>query len=245
MVASKAYEIFNSDIENAGLHINTPETIWDVRKNEIPIWVHKMGGHAVIKNPYSNAGQGVYTITNERELQAFMDEEHFYDLFIVQSLIGNYQWSSRSSKGKYYHVGTMPNKKGKSYVADIRMMVHSTSEGIRPLGIYARRSELPLVEELSDSSDSWQMLGTNLSQKQPDGTFTTDSTRLLLMDRRDFNKLGIGIDELIEGFIQTILCMISIDSMAGKLLNAKGELKAKLFYSLNRDDSFIQEILTK
>ena len=91
MVAAKAYDIFNTELQPHGLKINTPETIWDVRKNEIPLWVKKMGGHAVIKVPYSNAGQGVYTIVTEKELDHFMEQEFDYDLFIVQSLIGNYK----------------------------------------------------------------------------------------------------------------------------------------------------------
>jgi len=89
MVAAKAYDMFNADIAESGLKINIPETIWDVSKNEIPLWVRKMGGQAVIKVPYSNAGQGVFTIVSDRELEAFMELEFPYDQFIVQSLIGN------------------------------------------------------------------------------------------------------------------------------------------------------------
>lgn len=48
-----------------------------------------MGGDAVVLVPYSNAGQGVYTITSEDELDGFMQLQHNYDHFIVQSLIGN------------------------------------------------------------------------------------------------------------------------------------------------------------
>lgn len=36
--------------------VNVPETIRNITKNEIPLWVQSMGGHAVIKVPYSNAG---------------------------------------------------------------------------------------------------------------------------------------------------------------------------------------------
>ena len=68
MVAGKAYDIFNAELQSSGLKINMPETIWDVSKNEVPLWVKKMGGHAVVKVPYSNAGQGVYTIVTEEEL---------------------------------------------------------------------------------------------------------------------------------------------------------------------------------
>jgi len=68
MVAAKAYELFNSENVGTGLEIRVPETIKDVNKNELRLWVNYFGGHAVIKIPYSNAGQGVYTITSEAEL---------------------------------------------------------------------------------------------------------------------------------------------------------------------------------
>jgi hypothetical protein len=243
MVAAKAYDIFNAELQSHGMKINIPETIWDVSKNEIPLWVKKMGGHAVIKVPYSNAGQGVYTIVTEDELNKFMELEFDYDLFIVQSLIGNSNWSSITSAGKLYHVGTIPNQKNHTYVADIRMMVSSTEKGIRPLCTYARRAEKPLVDNITSGIDSWSMLGTNLSISNTDGTWASDTNRLVLMDRRDFNKLGIGIDDLIEAYIQTVLSMVAIDRMASTLVNKQGRFRMKLFKSLNDDNSLLNEIL--
>ena len=244
MVAAKAYDIFNADLQPYGLKIVTPETIWDVSKNEVPLWVKKMGGQAVVKVPYSNAGQGVYTIVTEKELAAFMELEFDYDRFIVQSLIGNYHWSSTTDAGKLYHVGTIPNAKGNTFVADIRMMVSSTPEGIKPLCTYARRSAKPLIARIEDSTDSWEMLGTNLSFKNPDGSWGSDTNRLVLMDRRDFNKLGVGLDDMIEAYIQTVLSMIAIDKMAQTLINKKGKFRMRLFKSLNNDPGLINEIYT-
>ena len=242
MVAAKAYDIFNSELEPYGLSINTPETIWDVRKNEVPLWVKKMGGHAVVKVPYSNAGQGVFTIVTEEELDRFMAMDFDYDLFIVQSLIGNFKWSSTSAAGKLYQVGTIPNHKNHTFVADIRMMVSSTEQGIKPLCTYARRAEKPLVDELQTGTDSWKMLGTNLSYKTENGTWASDTNRLVLMDRRDFNKLGIGLDDLIEAYIQTVLSMVAIDKMAHTLINKQGKFRMRLFKSLNNDPVLIDEI---
>ena len=242
MVAAKAYDIFNAELQEHGLKINTPETIWDVKKNEIPLWVKKMGGHAVIKVPYSNAGQGVYTIVTEQELEDFMELEFDYDLFIVQSLIGNSNWSSMTSSGKLYHVGTIPNAKNQTFVADIRMMVSSTPEGIKPLCTYARQAAKPLVNEIQDSADSWSMLGTNLSIKNEDGSWGSDTSRLVLMDRRDFNKLGVGLDDLIEAYIQTVLSMVAIDKMAQTLYNKQGKFRMRLFKSLNDDQNLLDEI---
>lgn len=243
MVAAKAYDLFNSELEQYGLKINIPETIWDISKAEIPLWVKRLGGHAVVKIPYSNAGQGVYTITNQQELDAFMETDIPYERYIVQSLIGNYNWSSRSKEGKYYHVGTIPNKNGETYVADIRLMLSSTAEGIKPLCIYSRRALKPLSQDLDDSSDSWSMLGTNLSIKLGQNDWGSDTNRLMLMDRRDFNKLGIGLDDLIEAYIQTVLSTIAIDKMCVNLYNSKGKFRMKLFKSLNNDATLLNEIL--
>jgi hypothetical protein len=242
LVASKAYDIFNTELSSSHLKILTPETIWDVARTEIPLWVRKMGGQAVIKVPYSNAGQGVYTIVNERELDEFMELDFDYDKFIVQSLIGNYNWSSITSQGKYYHVGTIPSLKGHTYVFDIRMMVQSTEAGMRPLCVYSRRGAKPLADEITEGGNSWDMLGTNLSIRNPDGSWGSDTSRLMLTDRRDFNKLGLGLDDLIEAYIQTILSTIAIDKMAKTLFNTKGRFRTKLFKSLNNDPVLLKEI---
>jgi hypothetical protein len=243
MLAAKAYDLYNSDLQGTGLEIITPETIRDVSKFEVPLWVKRMGGQAVIKIPYSNAGQGVFTIVGQKELDEFMKMDFEYDQFIVQSLIGNYSWSSNTSRGKLFHVGTVPSKRGYTYVNDLRMMVHSTSDGIKPLSIYSRRAKDPLADEIKESTDSWNMLGTNLSIKLNDSSWDSDTKRLLLMDRRDFNKLGLGIDDLVEAYIQTVLSMIAIDKMCETLVNSKGRFRKRLFSSLNQDDSLIDEIL--
>lgn len=52
---------------------------------QIPLWVKRMGGMAVVKVPYANAGQGVWTIVNDEELAAFMLIQHHYQSFIVQA----------------------------------------------------------------------------------------------------------------------------------------------------------------
>lgn len=243
LMASKAYDLYNAEIQEHNLKIITPQTIWDVNKNEVPLWISKMGGKAVVKVPYSNAGQGVYTITNQKELDDFMKLESHYDKFIVQSLIGNANWSSSTQEGKFYHVGTMPNKKGNSYVLDFRVMIHATKDGYRPLSLYSRRALEPLKDELDAGASSWDILGTNLSYKKENGDWGSDTTRLLLMERKSFNQLGVSLDNLIEGFIQTVLSSIAIDKMAVNLIGSKGKLKRRLMQSLNDDNQLMSEIM--
>jgi hypothetical protein len=243
LVASKAYDIFNTELSDAGLHIHTPETIWDVSKHQVPLWVKKLGGQAVVKVPYGNAGTGVFTIVSKHELDAFMQLSFEYDKFIVQSLIGNYKWSSRTSHGKMYHVGMVPSSKEHTYVFDIRMMLSSSPTGIRPLAVYSRRAQAPLKDRITENDDSWQLLGTNLSYLDANEDWQTDTSRLVLMDRRDFNSLGLGLDDLIEAFIQTVLSTIAIDQMADTLFTQKGRFRHKLFQSLDDDPALINEIL--
>lgn len=241
-MASKAYDIYNAQVKNFGLSIMVPETINDVKRNEVPLWVERFGGHAVVKNPYSNAGQGVFIITCQKELDDFMKADHPYEDFIVQSLIGNYQWSSEANGGKYYHVGMIPNRKQEIYIADLRFMLAATKEGYRPIAMYARRAEKPLKDTLEDIEDSWAMLGTNLSVRTQEG-WDSETVRLKLMDQRDFNALGIGLDGLIEGYIQSVLASIAIDQLAIKLIGSKKQLKRNLMASMNGDPILMEEIM--
>lgn len=242
MLAAKAYEMKNAGLRDSGMVLRTPETIWDVSKREVPLWVERMGGIAVVKVPYSNAGQGVYTITNAAELERFMNLEFRYDRFIVQALIGNCGWSSRGRDGRLYHVGTVPNRHGRIYVADLRFMVGVSPEGFYPIAIYARRSRTPLEDRITPQTDSWSMLGTNLSVLEPDGSWRLESERLLLMDNRDFNPLGIGLDDLVEGYIQTVLAMTAIDEMAQRLVTQRGTFRRRYFGTLNADEALTSEI---
>ncbi len=241
LMAAKAYDLYNAELSSSGLEIHTPETIRDVGLEEIPLWVQRFGGHAVVKVPYANAGQGVYTITSESELSAFMAQEQTYGRFIVQSLIGNHHWSSLSRRGRLFHVGTVPNKREEIYVADVRMMICAGEVGFRPLAIYARRARMPIVERLI-SGTSWDVLGTNLSSRRADGGWETDADRLMLMDRRDFNLLGLGVDDLIEGYIQAVLATVAIDRLAYALITSKGKLRKRLFRTLNDDPALLEEI---
>lgn len=240
LVANKAYELLNAEIPSGGIKINIPETIKDVSKVEVPLWIKKFGGNAVIKNPYSNAGQGVFTVTSEKELNDFMDMDHYYDQFIVQNLIGHYAWSSSGPHGRYFNIGTLPNKKGEIFVTDLRIMAGNSPKGFFPCAIYARRAKSPMTEKLP--KNSWDVLGTNLSKKLDDDKWDSDTNRLLLMDHKDFNQLGFALDDLVEGYIQTILSIVAVDKMAQTLVKKGGGFKMKLFKSLDRDETLINEI---
>lgn len=242
LVAAKAYDIFNATASESGLRIRYPETIWDVELAQVPLWLERMGGITVVKNPYSNAGQGIWTITSAPELDHFMAINHTYQRFIVQGLIGNHCWTSKTQGRRLYHVGTVPDRGGQIYVADLRFMVGQSPTGAYPVALYARRARKPLSQDKGAES-SWDMLGTNLSVKRENGTFTTEPHRLLLMDERDFGRLGVGLDDLTEAYLQTVMAMHAIDAMCKRLINAKGRFRHKFFASLDPDPVLLNEVL--
>ena len=242
LLAAKAYDMSNAALNERGLALHSPETIWDVTREEVPLWIERMGGYGVVKVPYANAGQGVYTIASQVELDAFMALDHSYDRFIVQGLVGHPHWSSRTSRGRLFHVGTVPNKRNEIFVADIRVMVGAGPNGFFPVALYARRTRSPLQAELDESMDSWAMLGTNLSVKREDGSWGTEPERLLIMDSRNFNQLGLGLDDLVEAYLQTVMAVTSIDDMAQRLVNTKGQFRRRLFASLNPDPTLLAEV---
>ena len=86
------------------------------------------------------------------------------------------------------------------------------------------------------------MLGTNLSVKLGENEWKSETERLLLVDSRDFNKLGIGVDDLIEGYLQTVMAVTAIDRMAGQLLTKKGVFRRRFFREMNPDPALADEI---
>jgi hypothetical protein len=120
----------------------------------------------------------------------------------------------------WYHVGTIPDNKGRSFAFDLRLMMHATEEGMRPLAVYSRRSRFPLNTPLPEDMNSWEVYGTNLSVKGEDG-WTYADERLMLFDVRNFGQLGLGIDEMIKGFVQSIMGVYAIDQNARKTFGDK------------------------
>lgn len=240
-MAAKAFEMANGELREAGLLIDAPETHTNVSRDMVPLLVQQFGGKAVVKIPYLNAGQGIFTIVNQAELDAFMESTSDYDEFVVQQLVGNVHWSSTSRTGKLFHIGTIPNTKGQIFAFDLRVMVSWQKDQYRPVAMYARRARKPLERQLDDGASSWAVLGTNLSRKEGAG-WTTEPNRLLMMDRRDFSKLGLGIDDLIDAYFQAVLCHRAIDNLGRKLVKRGGGFRSELFKSLIHDPSLLAEI---
>ncbi|MCC5930616.1 MAG: hypothetical protein JJU28_15325 [Cyclobacteriaceae bacterium] len=220
-IAYNAYIEFNKKFKEKGLSIHTPKTFVNVGLKELKVYLNDLKGNMVVKVPESNAGQGVYTITSEREFEAMYQQIARYpdSKYIVQELIKSNPSAEDDMTNTWYHLGTVPDFKERSYAFDIRMMIHSTSKGFRPLAAYSRRSRYPLNFPPPEGLDSWQIYGTNLSVKSDSG-WEYDDERLLIFDRKNYGALGIGLNELILGFIQSCMAIYAVDQQAKKMFES-------------------------
>jgi len=227
LVAHKAYEKFNKEFENFGFKIHTPATICDVVLENIEEIVRAMNYKAVIKIPYSNAGQGVFTIHNRGELEEFLvgSFEIPYQKYIIQELIVSN--------------GTKVDAHGHKYVFDMRFMIYFTERGYEPLVLYARRALMPFVED--NTGKSRDIYLTNLSEKTAGG-WTTHNERLLLMDEIDFPSLDIDLENLVDAYFQSVFATIAIDKMACEIYDEENGVN-EFFRQLNDDKTLFDEIL--
>ena len=64
------------------------------------------------------------------------------------------------------------------------------------------------------------------------------------MDRRDFNVMGIGLDELIDAYVQTCLATVAIDRMA-QFLMPHNKFSRALLASVNDDEGLLTELASE
>ncbi|WMJ74672.1 hypothetical protein RCC89_16080 [Cytophagaceae bacterium ABcell3] len=222
-MAEKAYLKFNEVNDPLGLQILTPATFLNVEYSQLQEYYQMLDKAMVIKVPTSNAGQGVMTVTNDNEfLDALNRLKSFQDNnLIVQQLVKAAPAHAAKNEKTWHHVGTVPDLKGRSYAFDIRMMVHYTERGMKPLAIYSRRARAPL--NMGTTNNSWDVYGTNLSIRHEDG-WSYEDERLMLYDVRDFGYIGLGLYELISGFVQSCMAVYAIDRQAVEMFSEKSRV---------------------
>ncbi|MEZ4272141.1 MAG: hypothetical protein R3C68_12145 [Myxococcota bacterium] len=201
MLAAKAYDFYNGEIQPSGLLIRTPETIGDVSRAEIPLWLSRMVALPSSRIPTATLGRAfIQSPTNVSSKPSWM---RITVTIVYCSLIGNAGWSSRSQTATSIMSARYSNKKSEIYVFR-RTFYGRRAGGFFPVAIYARRARRPLLAELDGT-----LLGHAGNKISPLGLrwFDTESVRLL-MDSRDFKlRLGIGLDDLSQPYIQTVLAV--------------------------------------
>jgi len=242
IMAHAAYTEFNEKHALDGIKIELPKTEINVPKNDIPALFQKFHKEIVVKIPYSNAGQGVFTILNEKELDDFMKIPGIYDCYLVQELIAAPTEIRKSQMDRIFHTGFVNQDDQHLYAFDIRMMVCNTSKGLRPAAIYGRKAHNDLESELVQSMKSWDVYGTNLSIKLAENSWDSDTSRLCLMSEEDFPSFNLNMNQWVESYFQTIFSVLAIDDLSEQILLPNKSLDLKKILSVNNDRKLVNEI---
>ncbi len=64
------------------------------------------------------------------------------------------------------------------------------------------------------------------------------------MDSRNFNRLGLGLDDLIEAYLQSVLAVTAVDRMARTLVTRRGLFRRRYFASVTPDPTLCAELMT-
>jgi hypothetical protein len=118
------------------------------------------------------------------------------------------------------------------------MMVCSGPRGFTPLSAYARRAPEPLGSNARAS----RRLRTNLSYKDPSGGWGNDTSRLIPLGEDQFGSLGLGLEDMVDAYIQTVLSVVAIEQMSESLVDGQGNFAVERFQALNGDLSLMREI---
>lgn len=248
LIAAKAYNEFNQN--NPDLAIDIPYTTEEMNKQEV-INLLKKWKYGVVKLPYSNAGQGVFTIASERDLKEFEQEVSADKSLILQQLIGFEQITSNGTMSPLTHVGGIVD--GKRFAIDLRMMVingqHQDGQtGYKPVSLYARRAAQPLEDLCKPDVPSWEVLGTNLSELTGKEKYTNRKKWAVHNDRRivttekDFPQLDLSLDDLVDAYVTTVKANAAINDIAEYLMEG-GEFHPQRFSELNGDQTIVKTLI--
>ena len=59
----------------------------------------------------------------------------------------------------------------------------------------------------------------------------TDEKRLIVVAQNSLNKLGLGVDDLINAYVQAVLATVAIDKLANRFVSG-GKFHKDIFSSL-------------
>jgi hypothetical protein len=71
---------------------------------------------------------------------------------------------------------------------------------------------------------------------------STDTKRLIVVAQNSFNKLGLGVDDLINAYMQAVFATVAVDKLAKRMMS-NGTFDVEIFSSLCKDKALFDEIL--
>lgn len=138
------------------------------------------------------------------------------------------------------------NLNNQLYASTVRIIACSDPSGFKMTAIRAARAARPFTSIRSEENklltDSIETLDedayiTNL------GTTGRSESRAIIIDDAAMDALAIGIDDVVDGFMQTVFSIHAIEDMCKRFTTKDGELNLELLKELNPDPQLLAELI--
>jgi len=240
LLANYAYEQFNEKYRGFGLEIKTPRTVSGVEKKDIrEIIKQEFGFRAIIKTPYDGHGRGIYVVRDEADVDKFLAlDSSRYNLFLVQDLIGFETDICKDNPSRYTHVGYVGPDHSK-YAYSLRMIVTDSPTGYKLICICGARASMPFYRGRADVVDEQSDLSyiTNIVPKELEGM-----ERDIPASEDGVKRMGFTVDNVVDAYLQSVMCMLAIDQVCQNLFREDGCLDLELLKKLCPDPQLLSEV---
>lgn len=229
--ANEAFRAFNMHALNkkdapADALIRIPKT-WQTAFSDIPRVIQSLGGSAVVKLSDGNGGDGIWMIRTSDDLAKFQKAhqeaveanpslQHTRQ-YVVQELLLPIAWANLTQTPAHrYNRSTLPDRNTlQRHVYDTRMLVAPLDGKWEPLGVFGRKAPgaIPTPDKIQPTTPLeklWDILGTNLSRKSSTGWFFREEG-LMVFDKPTYDSTGLSLEDLVDGYFQSIFAMQAID----------------------------------
>lgn len=140
---------------------------------------------------------------------------------------------------------------GQMYAYTVRIIACDSPTGFKTIAICCARAPAPFAKNGETAEIASDALLNKIKTVHEDdayvsniGTNPDSEQRSFYVDDAGMKGMGIGMDDVVDGFMQTVYSTLAIDNMCKKLTMEDGELNMQLLKELNPDPQLLAEVVT-
>lgn len=137
------------------------------------------------------------------------------------------------------------------YAYSFRIVACNSPTGFKMITICCARAPAPFAKNGEAAEIAPNALLNKIRTVHENDVYITNigpnpngEERSFYVDDAGMKGMGIGMDDVIDGFMQTVYSIHAIDNMCKKLTMEDGELNMQLLTELNPDPQLLAEVVT-
>lgn len=136
------------------------------------------------------------------------------------------------------------------YAYSFRVLACNSPSGFKMITICCARAPAPFAKHGETAEIAPGLLNKITTVHEDDvyitniGTKVDGEMRSFYLDDAGMKGMGVTMDDVIDGFMQTVYSIHALDNMCKKLTMENGELNLQLLQELNPDPQLLAEVVT-